>query len=147
MKVAVVVVLALVTRTAEASPRDWIGSAACGTCHPKHLAAWQRTPHANTATRSFPHERPTARCLMCHGTGEAPVGPTIAVEVGCEACHGAGKSYAEDDLMRNRSVAVALGMTDVWTPPARAALCATCHIRRTTDRPFDPSAPVHEIAP
>lgn len=84
---------------------------------------------------------------MCHGTGEAPLGKAIAAEVGCEACHGAGKSYAEEDLMRNRPLAIVLGMTDVWTPQARAALCATCHVRRTASRPFDVAAPVHEVSP
>src|SRR5262245_37209257 len=69
-----------------ASPRDWVGSAACGACHPKQLAAWQATPHASTRARFL--AKPEARCLACHGTGEAPAGRSV-VEVGCEACHGA----------------------------------------------------------
>ncbi len=47
--------------------------------------------------------------------------------------------------MRDRPVALALGMTELSTPSARAALCATCHARRTTARPFDPAAPVHPV--
>jgi cytochrome c554/c'-like protein len=137
----VAVLLAALGGVAFASRRDWVGSATCGSCHPRELAAWQTTPHATTRAR-FP-SRPEVRCLACHGTGEAPAGPTIAVEVGCEACHGAGAGYAEDDLMRDRPVALALGMTDVSTPAARAALCATCHARRTTQKPFDPTAAVH----
>ena len=130
--------------TARASRADWTGSAACGACHPEELAAWQATPHALTRAR-FP-ERPAALCLGCHGTGEAPAGPTIAVEVGCEDCHGAGAAYAADDLMRDPPVARALGLRDLSTPAARAALCASCHARPTTGRPFDPEAPVHPIA-
>jgi len=129
--------------TAFASRRDWVGSAACGACHPAELAAWQSTPHAMTRTRFA--QRPETRCLACHGTGEAPAGATIAVEVGCEACHGAGKGYAEDDVMRDRPVALALGMLDLSTPSARAALCATCHARRTSAQAFDPAAPVHPV--
>lgn len=129
--------------TARASRRDWVGSAACGACHPKELAAWQATPHA--LTRSRFQTRPGALCLGCHGTGEAPAGPAIAVEVGCEACHGAGAAYAADDIMRDPPVARALGLVDLSTPAARAALCATCHARATTGKPFDPMAPVHPI--
>jgi hypothetical protein len=138
-------VLVILGGVAVAARRDWVGTAACGACHAKELVAWQVTPHASTRSRF--EARPQAGCLACHGTGEAPAGPTIAVEVGCEACHGAGAGYAEDDIMRDRPVALALGMTDVSTPKARAALCASCHARRTNSRTFDPTAPVHKVVP
>ena len=131
--------------TAAADRRDWIGSAPCGSCHPNQLASWQTTRHALTRDR-FP-AKPEPRCLACHGTGEAPAGPAIAVEVGCESCHGAGAAYATDDLMRNLVASRALGLTDVSTPKLRAAVCATCHSRATTGRPFDPAAPVHPVKP
>jgi hypothetical protein len=140
---AVVLVLAGV---AAAARRDWTGSAACGTCHPAQLASWRATPHATTQRR-FPAGRAESRCLACHGTGEAPAGPSIALEVGCEACHGAGAAYAEDDLMRSPTVARALGLVDVSTPKARAAVCAQCHARSTRATPFDPASPVHPIKP
>ena len=140
-----ILVLAMLGGVAAASRRDWVGTAACGACHPKELAAWQVTPHASTRARF--EARPQTGCLACHGTGEAPAGPTVAVEVGCEACHGAGAGYAEDDIMRDRPVALALGMTDVSTAKARAAVCASCHARRTNSRTFDPTAPVHSIKP
>ena len=120
--------------------RDWTGSVACGTCHPAQLVSWQATPHATTQRRLT--QRPESRCLACHATGEAPAGPAIAIEVGCEACHGAGAAYAEDDLMRNGVVARSLGLVDVSTPKARAAVCAQCHIRSTRGK-FDPTQPVH----
>jgi hypothetical protein len=123
--------------------RDWVGSAACGSCHAPELAAWKATPHATTARR-FP-AKPEARCLACHGTGEAPAGPTIAVEIGCEACHGAGAGYAEDDLMRNPPVSRALGLVDLSTPKARAAVCAQCHRGPLRGKVFDPTAPVHPV--
>lgn len=130
---------------AGAARRDWTGSAACGSCHPKELAAWQTTRHAMTRDRFA--ERPAGKCLGCHGTGEAPAGPTVAVEVGCEACHGAGAAYAADDLMRNKVVAQALGLADLSTPKARTALCMTCHARMTKEKAFDPAAPVHAVKP
>jgi len=134
-------IVAVIAGAATAARRDWTGTAACGTCHPAELASWQKTRHALTRDR-FP-TKPESRCLACHGTGEAPAGPTVAVEVGCEACHGAGAAYSDDDVMRDRPVALALGMVDVSTPKARAAACAPCHARTTRGTPFDPTAPVH----
>jgi hypothetical protein len=145
-----VIVLALVVPAtpagvAIASRRDWTGTAACGACHPKELASWQVSPHANTRSRF--EGKPQAACLGCHGTGEAPAGTAIAVEVGCEACHGAGAAYAEDDLMRDKPVALALGMADLAQPGVRAAVCNGCHVRRTKNRPFDLSVDPHPVKP
>lgn len=137
----IVIAIASLAGVAAGARRDWTGSAACGACHPGELAAWQVTPHARTRERFG--SRPEARCLACHATGEAPAGPAIAVEVGCEACHGAGAAYAEADLMRDRPIARALGLSDVSTPAARAVVCAPCHRRATRGTPFDPTAPVH----
>jgi hypothetical protein len=139
-----VIALAGVAGVAAASRRDWTGSAACGACHPAELAAWQATPHARTRERFA--TRPDARCLGCNATGEAPAGPAIAVEVGCEACHGAGAAYAVDDVMRDHPVALALGLSDASTPRARAAICAPCHRAPTRSAAFDPAAPVHPVA-
>lgn len=134
-------VLLLLVRAASAGRLDWTGSAACGQCHAKELAGWQATPHA--ATRDRFTGRPASVCLGCHATGEAPAGPAVAVEVGCEACHGAGAAYSPDDIMRDRPVALALGLADLSTPKARTQLCMSCHARMTRERPFDPMAKVH----
>ena len=138
------IAISLAAGGAVAARRDWIGSAACGACHPAELAAWQATAHARTRDRFA--ARPGPSCLACHATGEAPAGPAIAIEVGCEACHGAGAAYAEDDVMRDRPAALALGLTDLAPPRARAAACAPCHRRATRGTPFDPTAPVHPRA-
>lgn len=124
-------------RAAHADKRDWVGSAKCGSCHPRELAAWQATRHALTRDR-FPG-KPESRCLACHATGEAPAGAAIAVEVGCEACHGAGAAYATEDLMRNPTAAAALGLT------SDRAVCKSCHARMTSSRPLDLKAPVHPV--
>ena len=140
---AIIVLLAgAATTTTYAAHRDWTGSGACGACHPRQLAAWQITRHAVTRDRF--RDRPQARCLGCHATGEAPAGPAIAVEVGCEACHGAGAAYAPDDVMRDRPVAFALGLRDLSTPAARAKLCAECHAAVTLrGTAFDATQKVH----
>src|SRR5262245_59058293 len=141
---AMALVAGVCAAPARAARSAWTGSAGGGTGHPRQPAAWQKTRHATTAAR-LP-ARPAARCLACHGTGEAPAGPAIAVEVGCEACHGAGAAYAAADLMQDRPVALALGLTDVATPRARAAVCAACHRAQTRSAAFDPTAPVHPVS-
>jgi hypothetical protein len=140
-RLAIVILFVGATSGAYAGSRDWVGSAKCGSCHPAELAAWQATPHATTRTRFV--DKPPAKCLACHGTGDAPAGPSV-VEVGCEACHGAGAAYATDDLMRNPFASATLGLVDLSTPKARAAACASCHARPTRGK-FDPTAPVHPV--
>ena len=141
-KLLVPVLLIASAGAALAERRDWLGSAKCGSCHPKQLAAWQSTRHALTRDRFA--GKPEGRCLACHGTGEAPAGPAIAVEVGCESCHGAGTHYATDDIMRNRFAAQALGLVDT---SKRATVCSGCHSRATSSRPFNVNAPVHPVKP
>ena len=147
MRAFAVIPLLLVSVTAIslAGRADWTGSAKCGSCHPAELAAWQLTAHAQTRAR-FASAPPKA-CMACHGTGEAPAGPAIEVAIGCEACHGAGAAYAEDDIMRSRTLSTSLGMIDTsaLTPKARAAICAGCHARRTTGTAFDATAAVHRV--
>lgn len=121
--------------------RDYVGSSVCGTCHPAELAAWQATAHAR-AERAVP--RGQARCRACHSTGDAPTGAAYFPDVGCEACHGAGAAYAEDDVMRDPALARQLGLVDVADPNLRAARCARCHSGPSTRlAPIDLSAPAH----
>jgi Cytochrome c554 and c-prime len=117
-----------------AATRDWVGSARCGQCHPQQFSAWQATAHARRFRVGTGEGR---RCLSCHTTGESPAGAVVEDAVGCEACHGAGTDYATDDIMRNRLLALDLGLLDLGlldlgpgfgaASGRRAALCATCH--------------------
>ena len=118
-------VVVIVAAAAAAHADRWVGSATCGSCHPTQLAAWEETAHARAADRLG--DRPRARCLGCHGTGDAPAGKAAFREVGCEACHGAGGHYAEDDIMRDPALARALGLRDLSTETLALAVCAGCH--------------------
>jgi Cytochrome c554 and c-prime len=145
MRAAVLTVLVLAAASApgRADRGDWVGSVRCGSCHPAELAAWRATAHARSAARLGAAAR---RCYACHGTGDAPAGAAYWPEVGCEACHGAGAGYAVDDVMRDPPLAAALGLKDVTTPAARAAICAGCHHASTRLRPLgaaDLARPVH----
>ena len=92
--------------------------------------------------------RPETRCLALSRHRRGAGGPAIAVEVGCEACHGAGAAYAEDDVMRDRPVALALGLVDVSTPKdARRGACHAVPRARDRPTPFIRSAPARRRRP
>ncbi len=115
------------------------GSDACGECHQAELEQWRTTAHARAADslRQGRHAR-LRRCQSCHTTGDAPAGRPAFNGVGCESCHGAGAGYAEDDIMRDPTLATALGLRELATPEARKAVCARCHRSGTRLTAFDP---------
>src|SRR5258705_11282839 len=98
---SVLVAGALVAGTlAHAAPADYVGQAACATCHPAAAKAWQASGHARASSPDVlgRHSRDAA-CLTCHATGE---GARLLAGGQCEACHGAGAAYAAaDDVMRH----------------------------------------------
>lgn len=123
---------------------DFVGSAACGTCHngPQHghqWDAWRRSDHArawavlSTAdARRIAGEMKVAgdpqaspQCLGCHS-----VGADASEGVGCEACHGAGRKYATAAVMKDKAAAMAAGLR-IPSPTA----CDHCH-RETHGKPF-----------
>jgi len=120
---------------ANATPGKFVGSAACGKCHrgEEHghqYSIWKMSPHARAwsvlATAEGAAQAAKAgvtdplsdrRCLECHS-----IGFTTDEGVGCEACHGAGKDYVAEAVMRDRTAAIAAGLS---RDPKAA--CARCH--------------------
>jgi hypothetical protein len=115
----------------------YLGSEACGGCHAAELAAWRAGPHARASESLRGDERGDRRCQACHATGAAPAGRAVLPGVGCEACHGAGAAYAPEDVMRDPTLARALGLLALDTPARRGRVCGGCHVTRTRLAPFD----------
>ena len=127
----------------------YVGTAACGKCHPTEYAAVQKKPHGrgtSTLTKPAPNHwsvPPYKRgvvgiakpeCLRCHVTGfgkdggfptDPPAEPVLhpMAGVGCEACHGPGKAHA-DDPKKPRSI-VRLGGT--CNECNILPICRQCH--------------------
>jgi YVTN family beta-propeller protein len=120
----------------EKDPGDFIGTAACGSCHngPDHghqYDVWRRSAHARAwAVLSTPRAaeiaaqmnlsgdpQQSAQCLKCHAPS-----PRAEEGVGCEACHGAGKNYAADAIMRDPAAARAAGLKR-----GEPGNCGGCH--------------------
>ena len=138
--------------TGQGTPKRpvYVGARVCGQCHAgqgmgnqyslwlhsKHSLAWSglaRPEAKEIATISGLRQDPqeSAICLGCH----APAGlaedwekdDTFQLEDGvqCEACHGPGSEYMDEEVMRNRDAALKAGLK----MPTEAD-CMTCHIEK-----------------
>jgi len=139
----------------------YIGSAACGKCHPtsyKALAGGRHTVAINLLKTAAPnhwrvpaHKQGVvglskAQCLRCHVTGfgqragfpaavpDDPAAHPMA-SVGCEACHGPGKAHA-DDPKKPRAIAKLGGTCNECNI---LPICRLCHDDKNSPR-FDYSA-------
>ena len=86
-------------------------------------------------------------CISCHGVlvKNTPTDETFTLEEGvsCLACHGAfgewydphknPKQRAKWRLLSRKIKDTQYGMTDLWDPATRAAVCASCHIGNTAE--------------
>ena len=102
---------------------EFIGNEACGACHVQDLALWRRSKHAHayrTLARLGENKAFDPECVTCHVIGLGfqtgfvrwKQTPELG-NVGCEACHGAGREHAEQPLKPyNKS---------------SEAFCRTCH--------------------
>jgi hypothetical protein len=131
-----------------ASPSSdrYVGATACGACHPAALATWRASGHAHAARPLTATELGRRACQACHATGDAPAAPAARPGVECEACHGAGVDYALADVMRDPSLARALGLRELAGAERRAALCTSCHTAAASRAPFDVEAAWRRIA-
>ncbi|MBW2361243.1 MAG: cytochrome c family protein [Deltaproteobacteria bacterium] len=108
-----------------ATPHKYVGATKCGSCHKKEpignqYGVWQKSKHATALetlasekARKWADEAGVAdpqtddRCVKCHVTAhDAPpelLGLKFKREesVTCEACHGAGRDYREEDHDRS----------------------------------------------
>lgn len=98
---------------AESATVGYVGTAACGACHPAAAEVWARTGHAKAlATLVEAQHSADPECLACHVTAKGAVD-----NVGCEACHGPGGGHA---------LAPGPGYGKL---PKHASACLGCHTR------------------
>jgi peroxiredoxin len=109
---------------------DYVGSAACASCHSKEHDLWSKSAHASAfATLETKRESKNADCLKCHTTGFKdptgyPTGGATHAAVGCESCHGPGKRHVDD---KGATAGTILALTDKCDSCAVALICGTCH--------------------
>lgn len=117
---------------------DFIGAEQCQSCHPDAYAQWKATAHARATEVLDEAERRDPRCTGCHATSAADG----LWGVQCESCHGSGRYYWPDYIMRDHGLARAAGLQSGAEP----SVCRTCH---TADAPrlvpFDLSAAIERV--
>jgi hypothetical protein len=122
----------------------YVGVKTCGMCHKgekkgAQFETWQKSKHAEAykiLTNAKSAEIARARglkkaanespeCLECHAiTGD----PKLTADgVQCESCHGAGSAYKSLSIMKDKSKAIAAGLTIFKDEEAIQNQCITCH--------------------
>ncbi len=119
---------------ADGAAADFVGSAACASCHAAASESWATSRHAHAmATLRKTGDDADPACVTCHvvgyGTGRGFAGDAATpqfAEVGCEACHGP----------RSVHVAIRSGPVQRREEPVSAAraVCTACH-----DEKHDPN--------
>lgn len=125
----------------------------CRKCHLREHRSWSRTPHAKALEKLEGEDASNPECLSCHTTGMGEASGFTSAEdtpqlagVTCEACHGAGSVYMDEDTMKDRDASLAAGLQ---LPDE--ATCRGCHNENSPTFPgsFDFEAMrdegVHEI--
>jgi peroxiredoxin len=114
---------------------DYVGSAACQSCHTKEFETWEASPHGHAvATLQAAGKAGEAECLQCHTTAFGEPGgfsPAVAIpeqtdlaRVGCESCHGAGGDHIGENAKR---VGTILSLGDKCDSCVILKVCGTCH--------------------
>lgn len=87
---------------------QFVGNAACKTCHIDEWKSWKETKHAHAYhTLEVAGHETDPECLTCHTVGFGVTSGFVSVEktpnhvdVGCENCHGAGSTHVEHPEQR-----------------------------------------------
>ena len=112
------------------SAENYIGSERCRACHEFEFQVWERSAHHRADGALTEAQRADPKCNTCH-TMAAETGDN-ATSVGCERCHGPGKYYYPDYVMKDRELARA-----VWLVDSKPEQCTQCHTEGTPSiRPF-----------
>jgi hypothetical protein len=128
---------------------EYLGSAACASCHPAADKVWKNTPHAHAYETLVQAQRPSLRqfdgeCIVCHVTGfpfktgfSGKQDDTLLTlkNVGCEACHGPASKHVENpDDKQARAAINPYRFVGTESASAREtrlgrieAQCAKCH--------------------
>lgn len=117
------VTLALITFVGVgARAHNYISAERCESCHEFAYQKWQRGPHASAAQSLSPAQARDPKCTTCHSLTSMAEVDDAFVGVQCESCHGPGRYYYPDYVMRDSQLARAVGLVE-----QNEAVCVRCH--------------------
>ena len=96
------------------------GANNCAQCHTKIYKKWKLSPHFNSMNKLTDKQKKNPKCISCHKPSKKDTG------VGCESCHGEGKHYAKDFVMKDKKLSKMLGLKKVTQKT-----CNKCHNKAT----------------
>lgn len=122
----------------------FVGSAKCESCHEESYRVWKKSKHAKayaTLVNADPPRNFDPECISCHVVGWHPTkyfpyqGGFLSkdktphlIDVGCEACHGAGEAHCEAEIKNDPALQEKLRKAIVVTKEeSEKRFCATCH--------------------
>jgi hypothetical protein len=110
---------------------DYVGAERCRSCHEQAFTMWSTSPHARALDALPEKDRNDPRCLTCHTMVVDDRSPAL-VGVQCETCHGPGRHYSVEYVMRDADLRVQTGFLE----PAEKT-CLRCHTEASPSlRPF-----------
>ncbi|MGB5105752.1 MAG: multiheme c-type cytochrome [Candidatus Zixiibacteriota bacterium] len=133
---------------AGAAKFNYVGDAKCKMCHKAEHTSWMTTVHAKAWEALKPEEQKKEECVGCHSTGKTVEG-TLLTGVGCESCHGPGSEYKAQKVMKDKTLALAAGLTE-----PKKEVCIKCHNEKSPtfkgfefDKAVKDAKAIHEKAP
>ena len=113
---------ALLAMATAAHAHNYLGAERCETCHTFAYQKWKRGPHAQATEDLSPAQAKDPKCSTCHSLTSLAE-PTAKFEgVQCESCHGPGRFYYPNYVMRDGELARAVGLVEQGE-----AVCVRCH--------------------
>lgn len=101
---------------------NYVSAERCESCHQFAFEKWQRGPHADAHLVLSEAERKDPKCTTCHSMVAVADGDPRYVGIQCESCHGPGRYYYPNYVMRDAKLARAVGLVD-----QSEAICVRCH--------------------
>lgn len=120
--IAAVIIMSSPSDAAGVVAHDYVGSQRCKSCHAAEYAAWEQSPHARAFDVLDDAAKKNPRCLSCHTMvpDDVQLGLT---GIGCESCHGAGRNYTPEYVMRDKELSKLLNLVAKVDNTA----CVRCH--------------------
>jgi len=118
--------------TNDVGAQNYIGAERCQKCHAFEYRVWAESPHARAHKSLTQDQLKDAKCNTCHTVMSVESEQKLA-GIQCERCHGPGKYYHPDYVMRDKELARAVGLVSI-----QPQHCAQCHTEGVPSiKPFD----------
>ncbi len=135
-----VVALVLLLLSGPAGAQNHIGAERCQACHEYAYKVWVAGPHAKAHLALDEEQRKDPKCNTCHTTLAGDDGEHLA-GVQCERCHGPGRYYHHDFVMKDKELSRLVGLVD-----PKPEHCQQCHTDAAPSiAPFDFATLWHRI--